>query len=188
MRLPGSATVTVPTITPPSTATSTTASSIRAPALTVTPALCFYLLSRAQAIRDEGDSRLVAWLKRGYARLLTPALRRPGTVITVSVVMLPLAVRAIPFMGRAFLPPFNEGTLTINLVLNPGTSLGESNRVGAQAELLVRQVPEVIQAGRRTGRAELDEHAEGVQLVEKGAVERVRLVARAGARAAVQVR
>jgi HME family heavy-metal exporter len=77
-----------------------------------------------------------------------------------------LAVASIPFFPRAFLPPFNEGTLTVNVLLNPGTSLTESNRVATLAEQLVAQVPEVTQVGRRTGRAELDEHAEGVHYTE----------------------
>src|SRR5690606_3689757 len=73
---------------------------------------------------------------------------------------------AIPFFPRSFLPPFNEGTLTVNLLLEPGTSLGESNRIGALAEQQVLMVPEVTKIGRRTGRAELDEHAEGVHYTE----------------------
>jgi CzcA family heavy metal efflux pump len=141
-------------------------------ALTVTPALCFYLLSRAPAIRDERDSRLVAWLKRGYARILTPVLQRPGTVIAVSAAMLVLAVAAIPFMGREFLPPFNEGTLNINATLPPGTSLQESNRVGVLIERMLRETPEVFSTTRRTGRAELDEHAAGVNTSELEVVTR----------------
>jgi CzcA family heavy metal efflux pump len=135
-------------------------------ALTVTPALCFYLLGRAQAIRDERDTAVVAWLKRGYTRLLVPTLRRPGLVIAASATTLVLAVAAIPFMGREFLPPFNEGTLNINATLPPGTSLQESNRVGVLIERMLRETPEVVSTTRRTGRAELDEHAAGVNTSE----------------------
>ena len=77
-----------------------------------------------------------------------------------------VAIGSVPFFARAFLPPFNEGTLTVNLLLNPGTSLAESNRIGMLAEQLVVGVPEVTKVGRRTGRAELDEHAEGVHYTE----------------------
>jgi CzcA family heavy metal efflux pump len=135
-------------------------------ALTVTPALCFFLLSRARVIHDPRDSRLVGWLKRGYARVLTPVLRRPRAVITASFVLLVLAIATIPFMGREFLPPFSEGALNINATLPPGTSLQESNRVGVLIERLLRETPEIVSTTRRTGRAELDEHAAGVNTSE----------------------
>ena len=76
------------------------------------------------------------------------------------------AASTVPLFARSFLPAFNEGTLTINLLLQPGTALSESNKIGALAEQLLLQVPEVTQVGRRTGRAELDEHAEGVHYGE----------------------
>ncbi|HKZ04289.1 MAG TPA: efflux RND transporter permease subunit [Methylomirabilota bacterium] len=135
-------------------------------ALTVTPALCFYLLGRAAAIRDPRESRLVTWLKQGYARLLPPMLRRPGQVIAGSTLTLVLAVAAVPFMGREFLPPFNEGALNINASLPPGTALQESNRVGVLIERALHETPEVVSTTRRTGRAELDEHAAGVNTSE----------------------
>ena len=76
------------------------------------------------------------------------------------------AAATVPFFPRAFLPAFNEGSLVLSLMLNPGTSLAEANRLGSVAEALIREVPEVTQVGRRTGRAELDEHAEGVHSAE----------------------
>jgi len=135
-------------------------------ALTITPVLCYYLLPRSSAIRDARDSWLVAWLKRHYRTLLERVLRRPGTVVVGAFVLLLAAVALVPGMGREFLPPFNEGTLNINASLTPGTSLAESNRVGALIEQTLRTTPEVVSTTRRTGRAEQDEHAAGVNASE----------------------
>jgi CzcA family heavy metal efflux pump len=135
-------------------------------ALTVTPALCYYLLGHSKLIHDERDSRLVAWLKRHYARILNWTLRHPAEIIGASAIMLVTAVLLFPLMGREFLPPFNEGALNINAGLPPGTSLQESNRVGALIETALHEIPEVASTTRRTGRAELDEHAAGVNLSE----------------------
>lgn len=135
-------------------------------ALTVTPALCYYLLPNAQFIKDEHDSRLVAWLKRHYAHLLNWTLRHPYQIIASSAALLLITVAVVPLMGREFLPPFNEGTLNINAVLPPGTSLKESNRIGAIIEKSIHDSPEVVSTTRRTGRAELDEHAAGVNASE----------------------
>jgi CzcA family heavy metal efflux pump len=135
-------------------------------ALTVTPVLCYYLLPAASVVADPRDSWLVAALKRHYARLLDATLRRPGAIIAGALAMLVVAVAAVPWMGREFLPPFNEGALNINATLPPGTSLAESNRVGALLENALNQTPEVASTTRRTGRAELDEHAAGVNTSE----------------------
>ena len=135
-------------------------------ALTVTPVLCYFLLRRAEVLHDEKDSRLVTWLKRRYARLLDWTLRHPFKIIGASAVMLLIAASLFPFMGREFLPPFNEGTLNINANLPPGTSLQESNRIGNIIEKVLHEVPEVVSTTRRTGRAELDEHAAGVNTSE----------------------
>ena len=135
--------------------------------LTVTPALAMYLLPRSRAITArEHEGALVAWLKRLDARLLRRTLDRPGAVMWGAAILFLLALSAIPFFGSEFLPQFNEGSLTINLLQEPGTSLGESNRIGAIAERRLLEVPEVASTGRRTGRAELDEHAEGVHSSE----------------------
>jgi CzcA family heavy metal efflux pump len=135
-------------------------------ALTVTPVLCYYLLGHSKLIHDEKDSRVVAWLKRHYAGMLNWTLRHPFKIIAASVVMLLIAVLLVPLMGREFLPPFNEGTLNINANLPPGTSLLESNRIGNIIESVLHQTPEVVSTTRRTGRAELDEHAAGVNTSE----------------------
>jgi HME family heavy-metal exporter len=133
--------------------------------MTVTPVLCYYLLPGMKRL-DHGDSPLVAWLKRQDAKLLAWSFPRARLLIAAALVAVVAAAASVPFMPRAFLPPFNEGSLVLSLMLNPGTSLAEANRVGAVAEVLIREVPEVVQVGRRTGRAELDEHAEGVHSAE----------------------
>ena len=135
-------------------------------ALTVTPVLCYFLLGRSKVIHEEKDSRLVAWLKRHYAGVLNWTLRHPYKIIAGSAAMLLVAVLLTPFMGREFLPPFNEGALNINASLPPGTSLQESNRMGSVIERVLHEVPEVVSTTRRTGRAELDEHAAGVNTSE----------------------
>ena len=134
-------------------------------ALTLTPVLCYYLLPRLKRL-DHGDSALVAVLKRWQAAALAWSFPRSGSVLMVAVALVVAAAASVPWFARTFLPPFNEGTLTISVLLNPGTSLSESNRIGALAERLILQVPEVTKVGRRTGRAELDEHAEGVHSSE----------------------
>ncbi|HLS57900.1 MAG TPA: efflux RND transporter permease subunit, partial [Zeimonas sp.] len=115
---------------------------------------------------DHGDSPLVARLKAWDAKLLGWSFRHDRMLLAMAAVLVALAAVSIAYFPRSFLPPFNEGTLTVNVLLDPGTSLAESNRVGALAERLIAQVPEVTQVGRRTGRAELDEHAEGVHYTE----------------------
>ncbi|MFN7973026.1 MAG: efflux RND transporter permease subunit [Acidobacteriota bacterium] len=134
--------------------------------LTVTPALCSYLLGNAGVLSHREDGRLVRWLKARERKVLDVMLARPGAVIAVSGVAVLMALAAVPFMGTEFLPELNEGTATITVIAEPGTSLAESNRIGTAAERLLMQVPEVRSVGRRTGRAELDEHAEGVHYSE----------------------
>ncbi|HSE97493.1 MAG TPA: efflux RND transporter permease subunit, partial [Blastocatellia bacterium] len=135
-------------------------------ALTITPVLCYFLLARASVIREEKDSRLVTWLKARYARTLNWTLRHPYQIIGASAAMLLIAVLLFPLMGREFLPPFNEGALNINANMPPGTSLAESNRIGNIIEETLRQTPEMVSTTRRTGRAEFDEHAAGVNTSE----------------------
>jgi len=135
-------------------------------ALTVTPALCYYLLGHSKLVRELGDSRLVAWLKRRYAVTLNWTLRHPFEIIGASVALSIAALMLVPLMGREFLPPFNEGSMNINITLPPGTSLAESNRIGRTVEEVLHRTPEIFSTTRRTGRAELDEHAAGVNMSE----------------------
>ena len=133
--------------------------------ITVTPVLANYLLGNARQLNHH-DGTMVRYLKRGNARLLHWAFRHANAIfatIALAVLIAGVSASALP---RAFLPSFNEGTLTISLAFNPGISLEESNRIGLIAERLLTEVPEVKAAGRRTGRAELDEHAEGVHSSE----------------------
>src|SRR5205823_3850514 len=135
-------------------------------ALTVTPALCYYLLGQRRFLRETGESKFVLWLKWHYTRILQGTLRHPGSIIAVSVGLLLIAVMLFPLMGREFLPAFNEGALNINISLPPGTALQESNRIGRIVEETLHRTPEVVSTTRRTGRAELDEHAAGVNASE----------------------
>ncbi|MEJ7862744.1 MAG: efflux RND transporter permease subunit [Pyrinomonadaceae bacterium] len=114
----------------------------------------------------EEDSFVVRWLKKWDEKLLHWTLRHPYKIMVGVGIVFLLTMATLPFVGTAFLPDFNEGTLTINVQAQPGTSLAESNRIGQISEKLILEVPEVISTGRRTGRAELDEHAEGVHYTE----------------------
>ncbi len=133
--------------------------------VTLTPVLAYYLLPGMKRL-DHGDSPVVAWLKRWDARMLNWSFAHAGVLLVGALAAVIFAAASVALFPRSFLPPFNEGTLTINVLLSPGTSLAESSRVGTLAEQLIAAVPEVTQVGRRTGRAELDEHAEGVHYSE----------------------
>ncbi len=127
--------------------------------LTVTPALCAILLKNTGA-GAEKDGALVRWLKKQDQRLLYWSLDNPRPVVLMAGAMIAASVAIVPFFGTEFLPPFNEGSFTVNLSAPPGTSLEESDKIGRAAENLILRVPDVAYASRRTGRAELDEHVE----------------------------
>ncbi len=134
--------------------------------LTVTPALASLLLPRARFIKRKGDPLVLRFLKWADAKVIRWALRHPRKILLVSAT-LAIGSKFVVFgMGSEFLPPFNEGTLTVNIQTRPGTSLEESKRVAERAEVQLWQVPEVAAVARRTGRAEQDEHAEGVNTSE----------------------
>lgn len=133
--------------------------------ITVTPVLCYYLLPKSGAMAHS-DGWLVRALKSGNKRLLGWAFRKQSFVIVAAISAVAAAAISATYLPRAFLPAFNEGTLTISMLFRPGISLAESHRVGLIAERLILQVAEVETVGRRTGRAELDEHAEGVHSAE----------------------
>lgn len=135
-------------------------------ALTVTPALCAYLLPKAKFMQKGGDSFVVERLKKYYGGTLDVVLARPKMVLIGAGVALILAIAILPFLGRAFLPEFNEGSLTISVLTMPGTSLEESNKIGKMVEEILLSHPAIKSAARRTGRAELDEHAQGVNAAE----------------------
>lgn len=133
--------------------------------VTVTPVLSYYLLPRMKSL-DHGDTRLLAWLKARYASGLQQVLDRPRGAIAAGCIAVLVSLAAVPFFPTTFLPPFNEGTLLVGMRLNPGVTLAETAALARQAEVLIKQVPEVTHVGRRSGRAELDEHAEGVHVSE----------------------
>jgi HME family heavy-metal exporter len=133
--------------------------------VTVTPVMCYYLLPNIKSL-DHGDTKVQTWVKSHYERSLRRLLVWPQRWLAAASVAVVLAAIAVPFFPTTFLPPFNEGVALIGLRLNPGTTLAETSRIGAAAELALQAVPEVEHVGRRSGRAELDEHAEGVHVSE----------------------
>jgi CzcA family heavy metal efflux pump len=135
-------------------------------ALTVTPVLCSYLLPRAKAILKGKEPWLARTLKALYTPMLRVSLRVPVLVLLVALALVIGAGVQLSKAGQSFLPDFNEGSLTISAVTLPGTSLAESDALGAALERILLSVPEVVSTARRTGRAELDEHVQGVESAE----------------------
>ncbi|WP_341238104.1 efflux RND transporter permease subunit [uncultured Limnobacter sp.] len=133
--------------------------------VTVTPVLSYYLLPRVKNL-DHGDTKVLAWLKARYSSSLQGVLNRPKAAMIAALVAVLVAGASVPFFPKTFLPPFNEGSLVMGIRLNPGVTLEESAALASQAERLLADVPEITHIGRRSGRAELDEHAEGVHVSE----------------------
>ncbi|MDO3385312.1 efflux RND transporter permease subunit [Gilvimarinus sp. SDUM040013] len=131
-------------------------------ALTVTPVLCLYFLPKSKAVTQEHDSKLIRKLKELYRPCLQAALDKSGWVIGLSVAALAIAAIGLAFTGRGFLPEFNEGSLTVSAVTLSGTALETSDEIGRRVEKMLLAQPEVVATARRTGRAELDPHAQQV--------------------------
>ncbi|MHB1845357.1 MAG: efflux RND transporter permease subunit [Deltaproteobacteria bacterium] len=132
--------------------------------VTLTPALCRLFLGGAPARARE--SGFVRWLKTLDERLLRRALANPIALLAGAGLLCAAAAASLPLLGRELLPPFSEGTLTVNVLAVPGITLPDSDRLGGLAERLLLEVPEVAGTGRRTGRAELDTHSAGINYSE----------------------
>ncbi len=135
-------------------------------ALTLTPALCAYLLPNSKTVTDGLKPFVVRVLERAYAAPLAWAMASPVAVTAPALALLALAILAAARMGKNFLPEFNEGALVVGLVTLPGTSLEQSDRLARIVETTLMKHPEIEAIGRRTGRAEEDEHVQGVEASE----------------------
>lgn len=136
-------------------------------ALTLTPVLCYFLLGKPHKESAlEREPKLARYIGESYSRLLDRVLRGPKMVYLITLALFILACCVAPFLGRSFLPSFNEGSFTVNVSALPGISLELSDSIGRHAESLIRQVPEVKLTSRKTGRAELDEHSLGSNVSE----------------------
>ncbi len=153
-------------------------------ALTVTPVLCSYLLGKdkinsskegtretlgedaQRENKDSSDSYIARRMKQGYGTALAYVLAHRKAVLGGTICLFLIALGCFFTLGRSFLPPFNEGSFTINISSLPGISLEESDRMGRRAEELLLSIPEIQTVARKTGRAELDEHALGVNVSE----------------------
>mgnify|MGYP002614618214 CR=1 FL=1 len=136
-------------------------------ALTLTPVLCSYMLTTKRALKQNEKEPFVSrTLKVWYKKALEWALRYKKIVIGTSAALLIFTIVIMTGLGRSFLPPFNEGSLTINICTMPGVSLEESDNMGRMAEKILLDIPEIQTVARKTGRAELDEHALGVNVSE----------------------
>ncbi len=127
-------------------------------ALTVTPALCSYLLPRASFLEKKGDGPVVGWLLGVYRPALGAALRRPNLIIAAAAAVFLLSLVPLAMTGRSFLPAFNEGSLTVIVATLPGTSLEKSAEIAGLAERILLDHPNIAATARRTGRGEMDEH------------------------------
>lgn len=136
-------------------------------ALTLTPVLCSYLLSNKNGSgKEDREAFMATWLKKHYHTALLWALANKKSVLGGSVALFIVAVCMFFTLGHSFLPSFNEGSFTINVSSMPGISLEESDKIGKRAEELLLSIPEIKTVARKTGRAELDEHALGVNVSE----------------------
>lgn len=135
-------------------------------ALTLTPVLCSYLLGGKSTDRLPKEGKLSTWLRGVYEKALCGALARPKKVLGGTIALFVVALLLFFTLGHSFLPSFNEGSFTINVSSLPGISLEESDRMGRRAEELLLSIPEIQTVARKTGRAELDEHALGVNTSE----------------------
>lgn len=134
-------------------------------ALTLTPVLCSYLLDR-KGEKPTQDAWVARKLRGVYEKALLFSIHHKQAVLGSTIVVFVVALGLFFTLGRSFLPPFNEGSFTINVSSLPGISLEESDKIGRRAEELLLQVPEIQTVARKTGRAELDEHALGVNVSE----------------------
>ena len=134
-------------------------------ALTLTPVLCSYLLDR-KGEKPTQDAWVARKLRGVYEKALLFSIHHKQAVLGSTIVVFAVALGLFFTLGRSFLPPFNEGSFTINVSSLPGISLEESDKIGRRAEELLLQVPEIQTVARKTGRAELDEHALGVNVSE----------------------
>jgi CzcA family heavy metal efflux pump len=129
-------------------------------AVTLTPVLCSYLLNNEKRLLKRSDgSWMERFLRKHYSKGLSRTLNKNSVIIGVSTILFVAAIIVFTTLGRTFLPPFNEGALTINLAAAPGTSLEESTKIARQAEAMLMEMPEIVAVGRKTGRAELAEHS-----------------------------
>jgi CzcA family heavy metal efflux pump len=135
-------------------------------AIVVTPALCVAFLPRARSIQSGHDGWLTRVLKARYSKDLPRLIDRPRLVIAGALALLVVAGAALTRAGTAFLPEFHEGSLTVQANTLPGTSLAKSDEIGRRVETILLSQPEVVATARRTGRAEYDEHVQGVEAAE----------------------
>ena len=135
-------------------------------ALTLTPVLCSYLLGKTKGNGIPKEAFVAVWLKKVYGRALEWSLCHKRIILGSTIALFVVALGFFFTLGRSFLPPFNEGSFTINISSLPGISLPESDKMGQRAEELLLSIPEIQTVARKTGRAELDEHALGVNVSE----------------------
>ena len=134
--------------------------------LTITPVLSYWLLRSPSILGDEKDSFLLRGLKHGADRLICVSLRFAWPILAAATLAVAISALAVMQLESDFLPPFNEGAVQINVLLPAGTSLATSNQIAGRVEARLAEIDDLKAFVRKTGRAELDEHAEGVNVSE----------------------